>query len=177
MKEWIERLEPFDPKTGYINAIVETPIGSRVKYAYDPERGLIRLSKVLPVGMVFAFNFGFIPQTKAEDGDPLDVLILNEQPLFAGCRVHARAIAVVKAEQTEKSKWLRNDRLVVEALGKERPLEDKLLEMSKRTVSQIAFFFSSYNSLFGKRFRVVGTGGPRKALELIRRAARCARGE
>jgi len=177
MKQSIERLPPFDTESRCINAIVETPIGSQVKYAYDFESGLITVSKVLPAGMLYPFNFGFIPQTKAADGDPLDVLILNEQPLFPGCLVHVRAIAVVKAEQTERSKWVRNDRIVVEALGKERPVQEKPLEMEKRTVSQIAFFFSSYNSMFGKRFRVIGTGGPAKALELIRRAAKVHGGE
>jgi hypothetical protein len=88
-----------------------------------------------------------------------------------------RTIAVVKAEQTERSKWVRNDRIVVEVLGKERPLHEKPLAMGNRTVSQIAFFFSSYNSMFGKRFRVIGTGGPGKALELIHRAAKAHAGE
>lgn len=91
--------------------------------------------------------------------------------------MHVRTIAVVKAEQTERSKWVRNDRIVVEVLGKERPLHEKPLAMGNRTVSQIAFFFSSYNSMFGKRFRVIGTGGPGKALELIHRAAKAHAGE
>jgi inorganic pyrophosphatase len=65
--------------------IVETPKGSRVKYAFDFETGFFILSQALPEGMMFPFNFGFIPQTLAEDGDPLDVLILNEEPVVSGC--------------------------------------------------------------------------------------------
>ena len=103
--------------------------------------------------------------------------MLNEQPLFPGCFVKVRLIGVVKAEQTKHARWVRNDRLVGEALGKELPLESKPLKLDKHTVSQIEFFFSSYNSLFGQRFRVIGIGGPQKALELTRQACVPSNGE
>src|SRR5580704_1027599 len=113
-KKPVDHLEPFDSKRKCLNVVVETPKGSRVKYAYDPESGFFQLSKALPEGMVFPFNFGFIPKTLAADGDPLDVLILNEEPLISGCLLKVRPIAVVKATQTEKenSKPIRNDRII-----------------------------------------------------------------
>ena len=78
------RLKPIDKHDGILQVIIETPKGSRVKYAYDPPTGMLIVSKVLPAGMVFPFNFGFVPKTLAADGDALDVLILNEEPLIAG---------------------------------------------------------------------------------------------
>jgi inorganic pyrophosphatase len=84
-KKSINSLEPFDEKGKCLNVVVETPKGSRVKYAYDLESGFFILSKALPEGMVFPFNFGFVPNTLAPDGDPLDVLVLNEEPLISGC--------------------------------------------------------------------------------------------
>ena len=84
MKRHIDNLKPFDAKNGFLNVIVETPKGSRVKFAYEPDSGFFILSKALPEGMVFPFNFGFVPNTLAEDGDPLDVLVLNEEPLISG---------------------------------------------------------------------------------------------
>src|SRR5437764_1172805 len=78
-----------DRATGLVNVIVETPAGSRSKYKYDEALGLFRLHKLLPVGAAFPFDFGFIPGTRAEDGDPLDVLLLGVEPTFVGCLVTA----------------------------------------------------------------------------------------
>jgi inorganic pyrophosphatase len=149
---------------------VETPKGSRIKYAYDQKSGFLILSKAMPEGMVFPFNFGFIPKTLADDGDPLDVLVLNEEPLISGCLLRVRPIAVIKAKQTEKGGMVRNDRVVGQAISKEAPLEFQKLELKKEMVSQIEFFFKAYNSLYGKKFKVLGTGGPKQALAIIKRA-------
>ncbi len=174
-KKPIDSLEPFDPKRKCLNVIVETPKGSRVKYSYDEETGLFTLSKALPEGMVFPFNFGFVPKTLAADGDPLDVLILNEEPLVTGCYLHVRPIAVIKAAQTEDGKPVRNDRVIGQAIGKETPLEFRTLKLEKKMVSQIEFFFTAYNKLYGKKFKVLGTGGPRKAWAIVRRAVKLRR--
>ena len=172
MKRLTNGLKPIDAANKCLNVIVETPKGSRVKYAYDPATGFFRLTKALPEGMMFPFNFGFIPKTLAEDGDPLDVLILNEEPLIPGCLLKVRPIAVIKATQTENGRSIRNDRIIGEAIGKEIPVELQGLELDDRTVSQIGFFFTAYNKLYGKKFKVLGTAGPRKAKEIIRRAAK-----
>jgi inorganic pyrophosphatase len=172
MKKNVERLEPFAINGKCLNVIVETPKGSRVKYAFDLKSGFFILSKALPEGMVFPFNFGFIPQTLAADGDPVDVLILNEEPLISGCLLQVRAVAVIKATQTEEDKTVRNDRIIGQAIGKETPPELESLELEKKTVSQIEFFFVAYNKLYGKKFKVIGTGGPRKAIEIVRRGAK-----
>jgi len=83
-------LPPFDDESGTLNAVVETIAGSRNKFAYDEKLGLFRLKGVLPAGASFPFDFGFVPSTKGEDGDPLDVLVLMDEPAFAGCLVPLR---------------------------------------------------------------------------------------
>ena len=122
MKKALKRMSPFVAGKKYLNVVIETPKGSRVKCAYDFDTGLMKLDKALPEGMVFPFNFGFIPGTKAEDGDPLDILILNEEPLIPGCLVKARLVGVILAKQTEKDETVRNDRLIGLAEARKRLL-------------------------------------------------------
>lgn len=100
----VSNLPPFDRKSGELNVIIETPRGSRNKYSYDEERKLIRLSGVLPAGAVFPFDFGFVPQTLGQDGGPLDVLVLMDEPVFPGCLVPCRLIGVIEANQTDGGK-------------------------------------------------------------------------
>src|SRR3954463_9187396 len=119
MKKAIKRLPAFDSNMKCLNVVIETPKGSRVKYAYDPDAEMFELKKALPEGMMFPFNFGFIPGTKAEDGDPLDILILNQEPLIPGCLLKARLLGVLEAEQSEDGKTTRNDRLIGVAIEKQ----------------------------------------------------------
>ena len=175
-KKPIDSLEPFDEKGKCLNVVVETPKGSRVKYAYDMESGFFIVSRALPEGMVFPFNFGFVPKTLAPDGDPLDVLILNEEPVISGCLLKVRPIAVIKATQsTNGGKSVRNDRIIGQAISKEIPVEFKTLKLEKETLSQIEFFFTAYNKLYGKKFKVVGTGGRRPAMQIVRQAVKLRR--
>jgi inorganic pyrophosphatase len=91
-------------------------------------------------------------------------------PLISGCMLKVRPVAVIKAKQTEDGKTVRNDRIIGEAIGKEIPIELKSLQLTDRTVSQIEFFFTAYNKLYGKKFEAIGVGGPKKARQLIERA-------
>src|SRR5436305_4855829 len=98
---------------GDLNVVIETPKGYRNKFKFDEDAAVFRLSGVLPCGAVFPFDFGYLPATVGEDGDPLDVLILMDEPAFPGCVIAARLVGVVEAEQTEKGgKPERNDRLI-----------------------------------------------------------------
>jgi hypothetical protein len=92
--------------------IIETPKASRNKYSYDPEQGIFTLRKVLPEGMVFPYDFGFLPRTLASDGDPIDVLLLMDVPAFPGCLVPSRLIGVMEGVQLDGKKKVRNDRLI-----------------------------------------------------------------
>jgi inorganic pyrophosphatase len=105
-------LSAFDPDSKELNAIIDTPKRSRNKFKYDERRGLFKLSGVLPLGAVFPFDFGYIPSTVGGDGDPLDILILMDEPAFPGCLVPAKLIGVIEANQTEDGQTTRNDRLI-----------------------------------------------------------------
>ncbi|HEX8351983.1 MAG TPA: inorganic diphosphatase [Pyrinomonadaceae bacterium] len=161
-------LEIFNDE-GDLNVVVETPKGSRNKYEYDEGTGLFKLGGVLPSGASFPFDFGFVPSTLGGDGDPLDVLVLMDEPAFAGCLVRTRLVGVVEAEQTERDgETTRNDRLVGVAadsrlLGRVRTLES----LGPELLEEIEHFFVSYNRIKGKVFKPLGRFGPRKALELV----------
>src|SRR5690348_1777047 len=105
-------LPAFDETTELVHVVIETPKGCRNKYAWDPEMRIFKLKKTLPVGDRFPFDFGFIPSTEGDDGDPLDVLLLLDEPAFAGCLVKARLVGIIEAKQTEEGKSIRNDRMV-----------------------------------------------------------------
>src|SRR5579862_8529871 len=110
-------VDPVDlsPKDGNekIQVIIETPKGSRNKYAFDEEQRVFALTKVLPAGMTFPYDFGFIPSTRAEDGDPTDVLVLMDEPAFPGCLLKCRIIGIIEGEQGKNKKNCeRNDRII-----------------------------------------------------------------
>src|SRR5437868_10101422 len=96
------QLKPLTKKDDQVRVIVETPKGSRNKYAFDPEHKVFTLKKVLPAGMSFPYDFGFVPQTESGDGDPLDVIVLMEEPAFPGCMIRCRLIGVIEGEQQQR---------------------------------------------------------------------------
>src|SRR5438045_3516571 len=107
------RLNPFDSKDKQIlRVVIETPKGSRNKFAYNPDDHVFELKKVLPTGMAFPYDFGFVPSTEADDGDPVDVLVLMDEPAFPGCVLKCRPIGVIEGEQEDKKGRERNDRII-----------------------------------------------------------------
>ncbi len=115
----LDRIDAIDSETGCVNVVIETPKGSRNKYAYDGELAVFTLGGVLPAGAVFPFDFGFVPSTLGEDGDPLDVLLLLDESVPPGCLVKARLIGAIEAKQTEPDgKQMRNDRLLAVAAAR-----------------------------------------------------------
>src|SRR5262249_31213454 len=98
----LDELPTFDPDSGLVNVVIDTPRDSRCKYRYADRLGLFRLGKLLPLGTSFPYDFGFVPSTAAEDGDPLDVLVILSEPVAVGCVAGVRMIGVLKAEQTER---------------------------------------------------------------------------
>jgi inorganic pyrophosphatase len=86
--------------------------GGRNKFDYHPETNLFVLGGLLPEGMMFPFDFGFIPSTLGDDGDPLDILVLMDAPAHPGCLIDVRVIGIITAEQSENGKTEANDRLV-----------------------------------------------------------------
>ena len=102
----------LDSKKGTCRAIIETPKGSRNKFDYDPETNLFALAGLLPEGMMFPFDFGFIPSTLGDDGDPLDIMVLMDAPANPGCLLDVRLIGVISAEQSEDRNTEKNERLL-----------------------------------------------------------------
>lgn len=163
------RLPAFDPESGDLNAVVETIKGSRNKFAYDEKLALFRLKGVLPAGASFPFDFGFVPSTLGDDGDPLDVLVLMDEPAFAGCLVPARLVGVITAEQKERGGEVEvNDRLIsVAANSHTHEGMRKLTDLSANLLGEIEHFFVSYNQAKGKVFTPTGRKGPRAARAIV----------
>ena len=153
-----------------LNVIIETPKGSRNKFDYEPDLGVFELAGVLAEGSSFPYDFGFVPSTLGEDGDPLDILVLLDQSAPVGCLVSARLIGVIEADQTERDgQTTRNDRLLAVATRAHTHSDVNTLEdLRPKMVEEIEHFFSSYNEIKGKTFRPIGRGGPERALELVK---------
>lgn len=152
-----------------LNVIIETPKGSRNKFNYDEKHKLFKLAGVLPTGAVFPFDFGFIPSTLGGDGDPLDVLLLMDEPAFPGCLVEARLVAVIEALQTERDgEKMRNDRLIAVASDSRTHKSVRTLaDLNEVLLDEIEHFFISYNQIKGKEFAPLGRYGPIKAAKLV----------
>jgi inorganic pyrophosphatase len=153
-----------------LEVTIDTPKGSRAKFKF--ESGVIKLSKILPLGYSFPYNFGFVPGTKAQDGDPFDVLVLTDVPLPVGAVVEARIIGVFEAVQTEKTgKVVRNDRLI--AVAVEDPAYEKIKtyeDLGELTRRELEHFFQSYNKLRNKKVESLGFHSPRKGLSSLAEA-------
>ena len=164
------RLRPFDEDDKQLlRVVIETPKGSRNKFAFDSKGRIFELKKVLPSGMAFPYDFGFAPSTKADDGDPVDVLVLMDEPAFPGCVLRCRLIGVIEGEQGSKKKKERNDRIL--AVEKDahswadvRTIED----LGKEFCRELEEFFVNYHKLSGEEYRVLGIKGPDEARKLVK---------
>jgi inorganic pyrophosphatase len=173
--EWLplSRLPFLDASSGDITAVIETPKGSPNKFDYDDGVAAFRLAGVMPEGTTFPYDFGFVPSTLAEDGDPLDVLVFLDSPVVVGCVLTIRLIGVVEAKQRKKGEgWIRNDRVLAVATHAHthehvRSLDD----LRPGLVDEIEDFFRHYNEMKGTEFKPVDRGGPKKAQKLLDQAA------
>jgi inorganic pyrophosphatase len=169
----LETLPARDRSTRLLQVIVDTPRNSRIKFKFDVEKHCYTISHILPGGAVFPFDFGSIPRTLAEDGDPMDVLVLIEEPTFAGCLVPVRLLGALEAEQTVEGKTGRNDRLIGAAAESRAYAAWKALsDMPDRLLGEIERFFVSYNEERGRIFRVLRRSGRRRAETLIEQGER-----
>ncbi len=167
-------IEPYS-SSNVLQVVIETPKNSRNKYALDHERRVIVLKKVLPAGMVFPYDFGFVPSTLADDGDPIDVLVLMDEPAFPGCVLDAHLIGVIEGEdELEGDQRQRNDRLLAVASASQtfqnlRSLED----LPGQMLEHMQEFFVTYPRLLGgKTYRIIDSKGPEEAVKLIEAARR-----
>jgi len=166
----------LDEKAAACRAVVETPKGRRGKYDYDPKARTFRLKTMLPDGMSFPMDFGFIPATLAEDGDPTDVMILNDEPCPTGTLLDVRLIGVIEAEDEEDGKTERNDRLLAVAAVSHLYADVKVAaDLGDHFVDNLVQFWVNKDRLEGKAFRCLGVKGPKEAAALVKRTAKAAR--
>jgi inorganic pyrophosphatase len=162
-------IPPRDQESGLVNVLVDTPQGSRNKYKIDEKLGVFKLSRILPEGHAFPFDFGSIPQTRADDGDALDVMVLVEEPSFPGCLLQVRLIGVITGRQTEKGKTIRNDRLLgVPETSVNKPAVRDIADVDPARIAQLQHFFVSYNLAQGRKYRPGRTQGRAAAERLVR---------
>jgi len=161
------------PGEELLQVVIETPRGSRNKFSFDTEQRIFHLKSQLPVGMVFPWDFGFVPQTIGGDGDPLDALILMDEPAFPGCALLVRLLGAMEVEQTERGKTKRNDRLIVVAEVSQffANLKD-LDDLPRKVRTEIDEFFTTYHRLHGKQSRTLGWKRAAAAQHLIDEARR-----
>jgi inorganic pyrophosphatase len=149
-------------------AIIETPKGRRNKFDYDPDYDLFALAGLLPEGLAFPFDFGFIPSTLGGDGDPLDILVLMDEPAHVGCLLDVRLIGVIQATQIENGKRTVNDRLLGIAIHSyQHEHITSIDQVNKSLLDQVQEFFISYNKSRGKEFKVRGVHGTKRAAKLV----------
>ena len=166
----------LDPKDGSCRAIVETPKGHRGKLDYDPKTDTFRLKTLLPDGMSFPLDFGFVPSTLADDGDPLDVMILADEPNPSGTLLDVRLIGVIEAEEAEEGRRERNDRVLAAVAVSHlyaaiRSVED----LEARFIDNLVQFWTNKDRLEGKEFNCIGVHGPSAAVTLVKQAAKRAK--
>jgi inorganic pyrophosphatase len=173
------RLRPDDEDDdNVIRVVIETPKGSRNKYAFDPEEKVFELTKVLPAGMDFPYDFGFVPSTKAEDGDPVDVLVLMDEPAFTGCVLKCRIIGIIEGEQGDKKDTERNDRVVaVEKQNHSWADIRHIDDLGKQFRKELEEFFVNYHKLSREEYRVIAVKGPAAARKCIEKGLQSMRGK
>jgi inorganic pyrophosphatase len=165
----IQALKPFASRAT-INVIIETPRGKRTKLKFDEELRCFKLGNVLPAGSAFPYDFGFVPGTKAQDGDPLDVLLIMDESTYPGCLVEARPIGVIEGETTEDGKRNRNDRIVAVAQeSHDHKSLRTIKDLSSNLLGEVESFFESYHRTQGKTFKVRATRGPKRALNAVKK--------
>lgn len=168
------RLKAFDPADKeLLRVIVETPKGSRNKFAFDPEERIFQLKKVLPAGMAFPYDFGFVPSTTGGDGDPIDVLVLMDEPAFPGCMLMCRPIGVIEGEQGEKKNKERNDRIIAVEKGAHSWADIKDIDdLGEKFCKELEEFFVNYHRLSKEHFRVTAVKGRDEARKLVKSGMR-----
>jgi inorganic pyrophosphatase len=164
---------PAFTEHGDVQVVVETPRGSRAKFAYDPKLETFALSKSLLTGLTYPHDWGFVPSTKADDGDPLDIMVIHDAATFPGLVVTCRVIGILQIEQKSKKKSERNDRLfaVPRRSHSERALKD-VADLSKPTREELEKFFVATDELEDKKLDIIGWKGPKTAIQAIKDAAK-----
>ena len=161
------------------HAVIEANQGSRNKLKYNPELRAFELHAVLPLGASVPYDFGFVPSTLGEDGDPLDILVLMDETVPVGSVVRCRLLGVIEATQQDRPrhKPIRNDRLIAVVVDTHRYRGcDRLKDVPNSVLDEIERFFVFYNKQKGVKFVALRRRGMKAARRLIaegQRRLRC----
>ena len=153
-----------------VNVVVEVPVGSRNKYEYQPEFGLISRDRVLPGGVRYPTDYGFIPSTVTDDGEPLDVMVAAYDPVFPGCVLRARPVGVLDATDGSGA-----DRTILAIPGDDPRFADirELDDLSGENLREIEQFYVTYKQLEGdEEAEIHGWLSKQEAQEIIHESAR-----
>jgi inorganic pyrophosphatase len=168
----VNQADPADSEI--VPVVIETPRGSRNKYKLDEKSGRFKLSKIMPEGMVFPFDFRFFPGTRAEDGDSVDVLVLCEEPTFPDCQIDCRLAGVLLTRQVDKgdTQGKRNDRIIGIAQASVLFAEVKeIADLPSVLLQQVEDFFVNYQKVRDVQVTPLGRKGPESAKRIIEAAA------
>ena len=167
---------PASTQSDLINVVIESPAGADGKMKWEPELGVFALSRPLPLGLRYPYDWGFIPSTRAEDGDPLDALVLSDVTTFPGLLIRARPLGVVQLEQNKKHGHgrERNDRIVALPANTPRLQASSFRDLPPRVREEIEQFFLNAVFFEGKDAVVLGWGDANEAWGLVCRSAEAA---
>ena len=166
------KLPTWADKT-HVYAVVETPRGSRAKLEFDPKLRVFTLAKPLLAGLTYPYDWGFIPSTRADDGDPLDALIIHDAATYPGLVLQCRPVGVLEVVQKDDGKAERNDRIFV--VPDRTPFEGDLQDirhLPKRAIEELEAFFRATDALESKELEFLGWRGPNRARKLIKTSER-----
>jgi inorganic pyrophosphatase len=161
---------PASTADGVLNVVVETPAGATTKIKWEPKLESFALSRPLPLGLAYPHDWGFVPSTRAEDGDPVDVLVLSEGTTYPGLVIPSRPIGVIRLEQNRKKLGgrERNDRIVAVAASGLRHPWRSVTELAPRVREELERFFLNVVFFEDKDPSLLGWGDAGEAWQLVR---------
>lgn len=163
----LTELIPGPNPPAVLYAIVEIPRGGRNKYEYDEKLGVFRLDRVLYSSVHYPAAYGFVPSTRAEDGDPLDILVMTTEPTFTGCLIEARPVGIFHMRDEKGD----DEKVLAVPTADPRYAEiTELAHVAPHFLREVEHFFAIYKELEGKRVETFGWGDRASALDSIRRA-------
>ena len=165
MNASLDRLPVWD-KDGALHVVIETPRNARAKFTFDPVLGAFLLTKPLMHGLTYPYDWGFIPGTKAPDGDPLDAIVIHEATTYPGTVIKCRVLGVLEVSQTEKGKSLRNDRII--ATPAQDPRFQRLGDFTEAMCKDLQEFFLATHALENVDLKFLGWKPPGIARRTIK---------
>jgi inorganic pyrophosphatase len=166
-------LIPAQPKPGLINVLVEIPAGSKNKYEFDKEMNALALDRVLYASVQYPYDYGFVPNTLADDGDPLDGLVIMDQPTFPGCVIAARPVGMLMMIDGGD----RDEKILCVPDKDPRYADVKSLkDVPAHRLEEIAEFFRSYKNLEKKVTEILGWQDVDQVLPLVEECIKAYKG-